>query len=205
MSILRLTCSPRGVESESHRLSRIVVDQLARHDPVRGRDIVEIDANLLPHVDVDYACALGSPADPDAEVCGRGSLRQSDQLIQSLSEADYVVIATPMHNYTVPSALKVWIDHVVRVRSTFSVTREGKIGVLADRPVYVAASSGGLFSGPDARQPDFLTPYLKVALATIGLKRLTLFSVEGTAMGGQALEAARQRAQEQIAGHFAAR
>lgn len=58
MSILRLTCSPRGVESESHRLSRIVVDQLARHDPVRGRDIVEIDANLLPHVDVDYALSL---------------------------------------------------------------------------------------------------------------------------------------------------
>ncbi len=202
MSVLRLICSPRGAGSESHRLSQFVVDGLAQADPVRGRDLVEIDANLLPHVDVDYACALGSPVDPDSEVSGRGSLRQSDQLIQSLSDADYVVIATPMHNYTVPSALKVWIDHVVRVRSTFSVTREGKIGVLADRPVFVAASSGGLFSGPDARQPDFLTPYLKAALATIGLKRLTFFSVEGTAMGGQALDAARLRAQEQIAEHF---
>lgn len=205
MSVLRLTCSPRGAGSESHRLSQIVIDQLARHDPARGRELVEIDANLLPHVDPDYAGALGSPVDPDSEVCSRGSLRQSDQLIQSLSDADYVVIATPMHNYTVPSALKVWIDHVVRVRSTFSITREGKIGVLADRPVYVAASSGGLFSGPDARQPDFLTPYLKAALATIGLKRLTFFSVEGTAMGGQALEAARLRVQEQIAGHFSRR
>lgn len=201
MSILRLTCSPRGRDSESHRLSQRIVDALARSDAERGRDVVEIDANLLPHVDAEYARALGSPTDPDSDP--RGSLHQSDRLIQALADADYVVIATPMHNYTVPSALKVWIDHVVRVRSTFSVTREGKVGVLADRPVFVAVASGGLFSGSDARQPDFLTPYLKVALATIGLKRLTFFSVEGTAMGGQALEAARARARADIAEHFA--
>lgn len=107
-----------------------------------------------------------------------------------------------MHNYTVPSALKAWIDHVVRVRSTFTVTRAGKVGVLADKPVFVAVSSGGLFSGAEARQPDFLTPYLKAALATIGLKRLTFFSVEGTAMGGQALEAARLRARAEIEAYF---
>ncbi|MFP3744556.1 NAD(P)H-dependent oxidoreductase [Achromobacter sp. SIMBA_011] len=201
MSVLRLTCSPRGAESESHRLSQFIVDGLARADAARGRDLVEIDANRLPHVDAEYAWALGSPSDPDGDPAG--SLHQSDQLIQSLVDADYVVIATPMHNYTVPSALKAWIDHVVRVRSTFSVTREGKVGVLADKPVFVAVASGGLFSGGEARQPDFLTPYLKAALATIGLKRLTFFSVEGTAMGGQALEAARLRTQAEIAAYFA--
>lgn len=202
MSVLRLTCSPRGADSESHRLSQFIVDGLARVDAERGHDLVELDANRLPHVDAEYAWALGSSRDPDGDPSG--SLHQSDRLIQSLADADYVVIATPMHNYTVPSALKVWIDHVVRVRSTFSVTREGKVGILVDRPVFVAVSSGGLFSGPDARQPDFLTPYLKAALATIGLKRLTFFSVEGTAMGGQALEVARLRAQADIAAHFAA-
>lgn len=200
MSVLRLTCSPRGAASESHRLSRFILDGLARADARRGRDLVEIDANPLPHVDAEYAWALGSPADPDGDPAG--SLRQSDHLIQSLVDADYVVIATPMHNYTVPSALKAWIDHVVRVRSTFTVTRAGKVGVLADKPVFVAVSSGGLFSGAEARQPDFLTPYLKAALATIGLKRLTFFSVEGTAMGGQALEAARLRARAEIEAYF---
>lgn len=201
MSVLRLTCSPRGADSESYRLSQSLIDGLVRSGAECARHVVEIDANRLTHVDAEYARALGSPTDPDGEP--RGSLRQSDRLIQSLADADHLVIATPMHNYTVPSALKAWIDHVVRVRSTFSVTREGKIGVLADRPVLVAVSSGGLFSGPDARQPDFLTPYLKAALATIGLKNLVFFSVEGTAMGGQALEAARARARADIATYFA--
>ncbi|KAG1287002.1 hypothetical protein G6F64_014156 [Rhizopus arrhizus] len=106
-----------------------------------------------------------------------------------------------MHNFTVPSSLKVWIDHVVRVRSTFRITAEGKIGNLPDRPVYVAISSGGEFSGGAARQPDFLTPYLKHVLGTIGLHSVSFFSVEGTARGEAALQTARARAEAAIAAH----
>jgi FMN-dependent NADH-azoreductase len=48
-----------------------------------------------------------------------------------------------MHNFTVPSALKAWIDHIVRVRRTFDATQEGKQGRLCDRRIFVAVSSGG--------------------------------------------------------------
>ena len=104
-------------------------------------------------------------------------MSRSEELIQELESSDFVVIGTPMHNFTVPSALKAWIDHIVRVRRTFNVTTEGKVGTLRDRPVFVAVSSGGRFSGERARQPDFLTPYLKAILGTIGLHDLTFFSV----------------------------
>jgi FMN-dependent NADH-azoreductase len=191
------------VKSESFRLSQLIVEGLTKIDGVLAGDIVEIDANLLPHVDAEYASALGAPTDPDGYK--DGSLRQSDQLIQSLSDADYLVIATPMHNYTVPSALKVWIDHVVRVRSTFNATPKGKVGTLPDRPVFVAISSGANFSGADARQPDFLTPYLKTALATIGLTQVKFFSVEGSATGWRKLEDARLRAQAEISEYFSSR
>ena len=36
----------------------------------------------------------------------RGSLADSEILIRELESADCLVIGTPMHNYTVPSALK---------------------------------------------------------------------------------------------------
>ena len=152
-------------------------------------------------MDQDYAAALSAPADPADDILGRGALLQSGQLIQALQSATHIVIATPMHNFTVPSSLKVWIDHVVRVRSTFRITAEGKIGNLPDRPVYVAISSGGEFSNGAARQPDFLTPYLKHVLGTIGLQTVTFFSVEGTARGEAALQAARHRAEAAIAAH----
>lgn len=201
MSILHIICSPRGRRSESHRLSRRIIDRLISAAGPQAPAIIEIDATALPHVDQDYAAALSAPADPAEDILGRGALLQSAQLIQALQDATHIVIATPMHNFTVPSSLKVWIDHVVRVRSTFRITPEGKIGNLPDRPVYVAISSGGEFSGEAARQPDFLTPYLKHVLGTIGLKTVTFFSVEGTARGEAALETARARAEAEIAAH----
>lgn len=200
MSVLRLICSPRGAASESYRLSQFVVRALARTDAERGRELVDFDVNQLSHVDAEYAWALGSPADPAQAT---GTLCESDGLIRALAAADYLVIATPMHNYTVPSALKAWVDHVLRVRHSFNATRQGKVGLLADRPVFLAAASGGFFTGERARQPDFLTPYLKAAMATMGLKSFHAFAVEGTAMGREALQAARLRAQAQIAGFFA--
>ncbi len=200
MSVLRLICSPRGTASESYRLSQFVVEALARTDALRGRELVDFDVNQLSHVDAEYALTLGSPADPARAA---GTLCESDGLIRTLAGADYLVIATPMHNFTVPSALKAWIDHVLRVRHSFNVTREGKVGLLADRPVFLVAASGGPFTGERARQPDFLTPYLQAAMATMGLTSFHAFAVEGTAMGREALQAARQRAQAEIAGFFA--
>jgi FMN-dependent NADH-azoreductase len=129
-------------------------------------------------------------------------MARSEELIQELEGSDIVVIATPMHNFTVPSALKAWIDHIVRVRRTFEVTGRGKVAALRDRPVYVAVSSGGRFSGPRAGQPDFLRPYLRAILGTIGLHDLTFFSVEGSALGPDALAEARTRADQALQEHF---
>ncbi|MEN4918930.1 NAD(P)H-dependent oxidoreductase [Achromobacter spanius] len=200
MSILRIRCSPRGLDSESYRLSQRIVDRLARTGPAGGLDLVELDATTLLHADSDYAAALAAPADPADDVLGRGSLKASDNLIRMLDDASHVVLATPMHNFTVPSSLKAWLDHVVRVRSTFRITGQGnKVGVLEDRPVYVAIASGGGFSGEDARQPDFLTPYLRHVLGTIGLTQVTFISVEGTARGPELLAAARRRADAAVA------
>jgi FMN-dependent NADH-azoreductase len=67
----------------------------------------------------------------------------------------------------------------------------------------VAISSGGLITGESARQPDFLRPYLRHTLATIGLHDLHFVTVEGTALGETALSAARQAGSQAVAALFA--
>ena len=129
-------------------------------------------------------------------------MSRSEELIQELESSDFVVIGTPMHNFTVPSALKAWIDHIVRVRRTFNATTDGYVGRLRDRPVFVAVSSGGRYSGERARQPDFLTPYLKAILGTIGLHDLTFFSIEGSALGPDAVAEARTRTDQALQAYF---
>lgn len=201
LSVLRLIASPRGAESESLRLSHQLLDGIAHQSGGRPLSVTDLDLHALAHVDGSYARVLAGSADIDPPQ-PESSLQRSDKLIHQLDRADVLVIATPMHNYGVPSALKAWIDHIVRIRVTFNSTPQGKVGLLRDRPVYGAISSGGLITGDRARQPDFLRPYLKAALATVGLNHPQFFTVEGTARGDVELAVARERATEQVTQFF---
>ena len=199
MKILHIVCSPRGEASESYRLSRKIVARLMGREPAATVTNRVIGGNALPHIDANYALGQHSAT---AEIAHGGSMAQSDELIRELEDSDAVVIGTPMHNLGVPSALKAWIDHVVRARRTFDTGPGGKVGTLRDRPVFIAIASGGSFSGEYARQPDFLTPYLTVILAQIGLKDLHFFSVQGTGLGPQILEKSRTGADEALQAYF---
>jgi FMN-dependent NADH-azoreductase len=183
-SILHITASPRGAASFSIAFSQRIVERLRERTP--GATVVRHDfgAAGLAHVDETYGHTLAGswPMKPDAYE-RPGSLAQSERLIRELEAADAVVIGTPMHNYTVPSVLKAWIDHVLRAHRSFGFSAEGKVGLLADRPVYVAVASGGGYAGEGARQPDFLTPYLEAVFRTIGIRDLHFFALQHTVMG----------------------
>jgi FMN-dependent NADH-azoreductase len=204
MKILHITCSSRGQASASYRLSQRVMERLLARNP--DAQIVSRDlwACPLPHVDGQYSAALGGSTGGEAARGGPPSLLISDQLIEELRRADCVVIGTPMHNFTVPSVLKAWLDHVVRIGVTFDFTPEGKIGTLADRPVYIAVSSGGYRTGERARQPDFLEPYLRAILPTIGLKNLTFISLQATVAGPEAATAAHAAVERELSACFGA-
>jgi len=207
MNILHITCSPRAESSASYQLSRRVIERLLERHPAARVVARDLWADPLPHVDGQYATALASRTsdggDGAVQPNGPSSLALSDVLIEELRRADCVVIGMPMHNFTVPSVLKSWLDHVVRIGVTFNVTPEGKIGVLADRPVYLAVSSGGYRTGERARQPDFLEPYLRAILPTIGLKDLHFFSVQSLAAGPDAIAAANAAVARELNAHFA--
>lgn len=175
-TILHISCSPRGEAAESYRLSQKIIGMLLEKE-LAARVIHRAigDGSLAP-IDAEYAISQGGAVD----ISLQGSMALSEQLIRELESADFLVISTPMHNLTVPATLKTWIDHVVRARRSFHATPAGKVGLLEDRPVFFAITSGGRFSGERARQPDFLTPYLTAVLGMIGLRDLHFFSVQAT-------------------------
>src|SRR4051812_47713379 len=113
MKILHVTCSPRGQASESDRLARKVIGFLLKSEPAAILVNRIIGGGALLHIDESYATALGATQQSAAEISPEGSMAQSEKLILELESSDIVVIGTPMHNFTVPSALKAWIDHIV--------------------------------------------------------------------------------------------
>jgi FMN-dependent NADH-azoreductase len=114
----------------------------------------------------------------------------SDTLIAELEAADAIVIASPMYNFGITAALKLWIDQIVRPGRTFAYTAEGPKGLLAEnKKVLVIASRGGAYSG--ASPVAFLDqqePYLRTVLGFIGLKDIQLAYAESQAMGPEAAE-----------------
>lgn len=93
-------------------------------------------------------------------------LANSNELIAELLWADVLVIASPIYNFSVPSALKAWIDQVCRAGLTFNYTENGPVGLLSGKRAILAMSSGGV---PVDSAVDFATPYLRQVLNFIGI------------------------------------
>jgi FMN-dependent NADH-azoreductase len=149
-TILQILVSPRP-QAFSRQLAGDIVSRIAERYPgalVITRDLA---ADPPPHPDRDLYEAILSPT-PDDDP--RFAL--SETYVRELEAADFVVIGTPVNNFTVPSTLKAWIDHIVRIRRTFRSTPEGKIRMLRDRPLIVVTAHGGYVTVPPT-QPDFLT------------------------------------------------
>jgi FMN-dependent NADH-azoreductase len=130
----------------------------------------------MPHVDRDFSLASRAEVPKNAS---DGSLPLSQELISEVVESDVIVLATPMHNLTVPSSLKAWIDHVVRPNLTFRYSGRKMIGLLPDRPVFVVLSSSE--SSENRDDDDFLKPYLRTMFAAIGISSVEFFGLDSHA------------------------
>ena len=127
--VLFVTSSPRrGWQSYSHRTARGIVDDLKIQDPGVQVVVRDLARQPLPHTSEDYASSRALPADKRDQAAAR-ALALSDAMVDELVAADVVVIAAPMHNFGIPSALKAWIDHIVRPGRTFSYSAQGPRGL----------------------------------------------------------------------------
>jgi FMN-dependent NADH-azoreductase len=178
MNILHIDSSPRQA-SHSRELSAGIVNKLLEVAPDASITRRDLGREPLPHTVADYAAALSTPATLASPP--QGALDVSEALIREVEAADVIVIGTPMYNFTIPSILKAWIDQILRVGRTMKSTPVGKVGMLRDRPVFIGVTSGGVYTGDRANQPDFLTPYLSLAFSSIGLKTLQFVPVQATA------------------------
>jgi FMN-dependent NADH-azoreductase len=189
--ILLLNGGPHSDASHGYRLAR---EAIAASDidnvQVTERDLAK---SPLPPIGRDYALAVTSQAAPDAK-----EFDCSERLIAELEQHDMLFIVTPMHNFTVPAALKLWIDHVIRINRSFHATPQGKVGLMKDRATFVLVSSGGFHVGERAKQADFLTPYLRYALASIGISDVHFFPLQGLVFGSEAVAQAVDEARQQM-------
>jgi FMN-dependent NADH-azoreductase len=189
-NVLLIHSSVFGDKSQSLALAR---DFLKRHP---HRSVVEraLSPQTMPHLDGETYVAMGTPSD-DHDSRQKAAVTLSDTLIAELEAADTIVLAVPMYNFSIPSTLKAWIDHVARRGRTFKYTEKGPEGLLKGKKVVVLTARGGVYSnGAPAAVYDFQEPYIRTVLGFLGLTDVTFVHFEGIGMGPEAAAANREKA-----------
>ncbi|MBS7563532.1 FMN-dependent NADH-azoreductase [Mucilaginibacter sp. Bleaf8] len=180
--ILHVISSPRGAASNSIKLGNAIIDRLRENDAAAAVTVRDLTNGPFPHLEEAHLNAFFTPVEQHTED-NKAAIRHSNEAIQEIFDADVIVIGAPMYNFTIPSVLKSWIDHIARAGITFRYTASGPEGLVNGKKVYVAVATGGVYSSGDASSYDFVTPYLKAFLAFIGLTDVTFIRAEGFAIG----------------------
>jgi FMN-dependent NADH-azoreductase len=105
----------------------------------------------------------------------------SDVLVAELQTADEYVFGVPMHNFGIPSTLKLWIDQVARAGKTFSYSAAGPEGLLKGKKATLVIASGGVYDQGTAREGyNFVTPYLRTVFGFLGITDVHFIAAGGT-------------------------
>jgi FMN-dependent NADH-azoreductase len=169
-SLLVINVSPRGAQrSGSRRLAdEYVAAWRAAHPD--GRIILrDIGANPPPAITEAWIAGVYSPPDTHTPAM-REALGVSDVFVDEVIAATEIVVATPLYNFNVPAALKLWIDQVARIGRTWAIENGQYRGLLVGRRVKVLLSSGGDYRpGQPAAAMNFAEPYLRGIFAFLGI------------------------------------
>ncbi|MGV9349422.1 FMN-dependent NADH-azoreductase [Streptomyces spiralis] len=120
----------------------------------------DLAADPVPHLDaLTVSADFTAPADRTPEQAAAVAARL--ELIEELENADVVLIGAPMYNFTIPSTLKAWIDHVILAGRTAMVAESPIKGT----PVYIVASRGGSYAPGTPREGfEYVQNYLESTL-----------------------------------------
>jgi FMN-dependent NADH-azoreductase len=109
-------------------------------------------------------------------------LELSDTLIAELEAADEYVIGVPMHNFSIPSTAKLWIDLIARRGKTFTYAEGRPKGLLQGKKATFLVASGGKYDvGTALASFNFIEPYLRAVFAFLGVTQTTFINAGGTA------------------------
>jgi FMN-dependent NADH-azoreductase len=181
MKLLRIDASSRTEGSHSREIADQIVEALRTVHPLVSITSRDLAADPLEHIR-NTTIAGFYTADDHMTAELRDATALSDTIIAEVEEADAILIATPMYNFSVPSALKAWIDQLMRINKTFAYDGKSFTGLLGGKKAYVAVAygAGGYVANGPFAAADFVTPYLRFLLGFMGIGDVTFISVEAT-------------------------
>src|ERR1700758_116987 len=181
-TLLHIDSSPLYGRSVSRELTAAFVAQWKASHP-DGRVIDrDLNAIAIPPINAEWVGAVYTPEralTPEQKKL----LALSDSLLAELEQADEYVIGVPMHNFGVPSVLKLWIDQIARVGRTFSYAGGAPKGLLTGKKATFIIATGGSYDAKTQMASfNFVEPYLRSVFGFLGVTDATFLTAGGTSV-----------------------
>ena len=127
-----------------------------------NEDIPELTAETLP--------LYGSVYDEKSSLSKREQqiLARRAELIEQFKAADRLIIAMPMHNFTVTSRLKDYLDNIIMGGQTFQFSENGPQGLMGGHKALLVQSSGSVYSHRSAGTVGAIVPLPRTCLGCSG-------------------------------------
>ena len=187
-TLLHIDSSPLYGRSVSRQLTGAFVDQW-KSSHFDGT-VIDRDLNatsILP-ISAEWVGAAYTPEGTRTPQ-QKELLALSDTLLAELELADEYVFGVPMHNFGVPSVLKLWIDQISRVGRTFSYADGTAKGLLTGKKATFIIATGGIYDAQTRMSSfNFVEPYLRSVFGFLGVTDAAFLTAGGTAALNQGLD-----------------
>src|SRR6202041_2679563 len=171
-TLLHIDSSPLYGRSVSRQLTSAFVDQWKSS---------HLDGTVIDR-DLNATSILPISAEWVGTAQQKELLALSDTLLAELEQADEYVVGVPMHNFGVPSVLKLWIDQIARVGKTFSYADGTPKGLIVGKKATFIVATGGIYDAQTQMASfNFVEPYLRSVFGFLGVTNATFLTAGGTA------------------------
>jgi FMN-dependent NADH-azoreductase len=146
-------------------------------DVITELNLFEAD---LPYYDNDtlnglYKLGNGYPVTPEEQKASDVANGYLDQFLN----ADKVVFAFPLWNFTVPAQLITYLFYLCQAGKTFKYTEQGPVGLVTDKKVALLHARGGVYSEGPAAGLEHALSLVKGVAGFWGVTNPEIVVVEG--------------------------
>jgi FMN-dependent NADH-azoreductase len=178
--LLHIVATPRSLSSNTARVSTALLEALHdKHDDLTVHTLDLFTANMPAvagtNIESKYKLMTGQDLDEPAA----NSWRQIEATIAQFLEADAYLLTTPMWNFSIPYALKYYIDAIVQPGYLFRYNEMGMPeGLVNGKSMICVTSRGGDYSSGPLQAYDFVEKYLRTIFGFVGLTDIHFFNVQ---------------------------
>ena len=171
--ILRIDGSTRQSSSVSRTLTDLAVATL--HDHCGVAVVTQRDTrNGIGNISSAWRNASLTPNEARSSE-DRAVLAQSEALMNEVASADLLLIAVPIYNFSIPAALKSWIDLICR-DNVDGARADNLAGQSQHKQALIILTSNYTMANAE---DDFATPYLKFIMKFIGIDSVIFIDATG--------------------------